>query len=234
MRVHGAPPASQPPAPHVDPTALKEIASGVYVITDRRVRLVPNIGIIFGSGSALVVDTGMGPVKGQKVLGCAKKLAGGRPLILTLTHFHPEHGFGAQVFKGSCRVTAISQLVRAGMDRLRDPVLFDAELRGRALAIARRARNSQPIRHRPVGGDAVRHRISQDDLCEIELAVTEKDVALIDQVENRTDDQGHKQRTPRNAIRYAVPANLKKLQRITSIDESDRRAQWLTDLTARF
>src|SRR6516164_8274598 len=76
---------SATPAPHVDPTALKEIASGVYVITDRRV--------------ALVVDTGMGPVNGQKVLDSAKKLAGSRPLILTLTHFHPEHGFGAQVFK---------------------------------------------------------------------------------------------------------------------------------------
>jgi glyoxylase-like metal-dependent hydrolase (beta-lactamase superfamily II) len=94
----GAPPAPRPPAPHVDPTALKEIAPGVYVITDRRVPLVPNIGIILGSEAALVVDTGMGPVNGQKVLDCAMKLAGERPLILTLTHFHPEHGFGAQAF----------------------------------------------------------------------------------------------------------------------------------------
>jgi len=96
--------APQPPAPDVDPTALKEIASGVYVITDRRVPLVPNIGIILGSGAALVVDTGMGPVNGQKVLDCARKLAGSRPLILTLTHFHPEHGFGAQVFKGAATI----------------------------------------------------------------------------------------------------------------------------------
>src|ERR1700730_16396101 len=100
---NSVPPAPQPPAPHVDPTALKEIASGVYVITDRRIPLVPNIGIILGSGAALVVDTGMGPVNGQKVLDCAKKLAGGRPLIVTLTHFHPEHGFGAQAFKGRAR-----------------------------------------------------------------------------------------------------------------------------------
>jgi glyoxylase-like metal-dependent hydrolase (beta-lactamase superfamily II) len=93
-----------PPAPHVDPTALKEIASAVYVITDRRVPLVPNIGIILGGEAALVVDTGLGPVNGQKVLDCARKLAGGRPLILTLTHFHPEHGFGAQVFKGAATI----------------------------------------------------------------------------------------------------------------------------------
>jgi glyoxylase-like metal-dependent hydrolase (beta-lactamase superfamily II) len=95
---------SAPPAPTVDPTALKEIAPGVYVITDRRVPLVPNIGIILGNDAVLVVDTGMGPANGQKVLDSAKKLAGGKPLILTLTHFHPEHGFGAQVFKGVARI----------------------------------------------------------------------------------------------------------------------------------
>jgi glyoxylase-like metal-dependent hydrolase (beta-lactamase superfamily II) len=95
---------SAPPAPTVDPTALKEIAPGVYVITDRRVPLVPNIGIIVGTHAVLVVDTGMGPANGQKVLESAKTLAGDRPLILTLTHFHPEHGFGAQVFKGAARI----------------------------------------------------------------------------------------------------------------------------------
>jgi glyoxylase-like metal-dependent hydrolase (beta-lactamase superfamily II) len=95
---------SGPPAPDVDPGALKEIAPGVFVITDRRIPLVPNIGIILGKEAALVVDTGMGPVNGRKVLDCARKLAGQRRLILTLTHFHPEHGFGAQVFKGAARI----------------------------------------------------------------------------------------------------------------------------------
>ena len=33
-----------------------------------------------------------------------EKLAGGRRLILTLTHFHPEHGFGAQAFKGNATI----------------------------------------------------------------------------------------------------------------------------------
>ena len=95
---------SAPPAPNVDPTALKEIAPGVHVITDHRVPLVPNIGIVLGTDAALVVDTGMGPANGQKVLDCAKRLAGDRPLILTLTHFHPEHGFGAEIFKGAARI----------------------------------------------------------------------------------------------------------------------------------
>ena len=66
-----------PPAPIVDPSAVKEIAAGVYVIGDRRVPLVPNIGIILGRDAALIVDTGMGPENGEIVLAAAKRLAGG-------------------------------------------------------------------------------------------------------------------------------------------------------------
>jgi glyoxylase-like metal-dependent hydrolase (beta-lactamase superfamily II) len=93
-----------PPAPIVDPSAITEIAAGVFVIRDRRIPLVPNIGIILGARAVLVVDTGMGPANGEKVLDAAKRIAGSRPLILTLTHFHPEHGFGAQVFKGAAKI----------------------------------------------------------------------------------------------------------------------------------
>lgn len=89
-----------PPPPKVDPDALTEVAPGVHVIGDRRVPLVPNIGVVLGTDAALVVDTGMGPENGRKVLDVTRRLAGDRRLILTLTHFHPEHGFGAQVFKG--------------------------------------------------------------------------------------------------------------------------------------
>lgn len=96
--------ANTPPPPIVDPSALTEVARDVFVIGDRRVPLVPNIGIVLGSESALVVDTGMGPTNGEKVLEVAKRLAGGRRLILTLTHFHPEHGYGAQAFKGRSHI----------------------------------------------------------------------------------------------------------------------------------
>lgn len=86
-----------PPAPVVtnEPT---EVAAGVYVIPDGRVPLVPNIGIVVGEDRALVVDTGMGPRNGAVVREHAERLAAGRPLTLTVTHFHPEHGYGAQVF----------------------------------------------------------------------------------------------------------------------------------------
>ena len=96
---------SAPPLPNVDASAIKEIASDVFVISDRRIPLVPNIGIVRGSESVLVIDTGMGPSNGKRVLDAAKRLAGTRRLILTITHFHPEHGFGAQAFKGAVRIT---------------------------------------------------------------------------------------------------------------------------------
>jgi glyoxylase-like metal-dependent hydrolase (beta-lactamase superfamily II) len=76
-----------------------EVASGVHVIPDGRVPLVPNIGIVRGSRASLVVDTGMGPRNGTTVRAHAEELAAGRPLLLTLTHFHPEHGYGAQAFE---------------------------------------------------------------------------------------------------------------------------------------
>jgi len=87
-----------PPVPVIADVAPEEIAPGVYVIPDGRVPLVPNVGIIVGERAALVVDTGMGPRNGARVLEKARTLTD-RPLLLTLTHFHPEHGFGAQVFE---------------------------------------------------------------------------------------------------------------------------------------
>jgi glyoxylase-like metal-dependent hydrolase (beta-lactamase superfamily II) len=75
-----------------------EIATGVFVIPDGGVELVPNVGVIVGDRAALVVDAGLGPRNGAIVRSMAEELAGDRPLFLTLTHFHPEHGFGAQAF----------------------------------------------------------------------------------------------------------------------------------------
>jgi glyoxylase-like metal-dependent hydrolase (beta-lactamase superfamily II) len=87
----------QPPAPIVANDPI-EVADAVYVIPDGRVPLVPNIGIVNGSRTTLVVDTGMGPRNGAIVRRHADALAGDRQLVLTLTHFHPEHGYGAQAF----------------------------------------------------------------------------------------------------------------------------------------
>lgn len=92
-----------PPAPDIDPNGVTEIAAGVWVIPDRRVPLVPNVGIVLGGERALVVDVGMGPENGRRVLVAANERAGGRELVVTTTHFHPEHAFGLQVFRDEAR-----------------------------------------------------------------------------------------------------------------------------------
>src|SRR5438445_2904939 len=97
----GTPNLSPPPVVQGDPV---ELADGIFVSPDRRVDLVPNIGIIVGSQAALIVDSGLGPRNGANVLEQARRLAGDRQLYLTITHFHPEHGFGAQAFKGTATI----------------------------------------------------------------------------------------------------------------------------------
>lgn len=92
------PPGSTGARPTVDTSLVTEVADGVHVVPDRRINLVPNIGVVVGETSALVVDTGMGPRNAKQVLELTRKLAPGRKLFLTITHFHPEHGFGAQQF----------------------------------------------------------------------------------------------------------------------------------------
>jgi glyoxylase-like metal-dependent hydrolase (beta-lactamase superfamily II) len=91
-------------APVVPDTEPEQIAEGVYVIPDQRIDLVPNIGFVVGDDAVLVVDTGMGKENAGRVLKRARELAGERPLLLTLTHFHPEHGFGAQVFRDAATI----------------------------------------------------------------------------------------------------------------------------------
>lgn len=88
----------------VNPDAAWEIAPGITIIPDPRIDFVPNIGIIEGERAVLVVDTGLGPENGRRILKFAQRIAGGRELILTTTHFHPEHNFGAQAFRNDARL----------------------------------------------------------------------------------------------------------------------------------
>ena len=86
--------------PDVEPGKAQELARDLVVIPNHGVDLVPNIGVIGGEHSVLVVDTGLGPRNAETVLAFATEYARGRRLYLTTTHFHPEHAFGAQSFEG--------------------------------------------------------------------------------------------------------------------------------------
>jgi glyoxylase-like metal-dependent hydrolase (beta-lactamase superfamily II) len=88
-------------APLVASGTTREIAEHVYVIPDQRINVIPNIGIIVGRDGVLVVDTGMGPRNAETVLNEVKKITSKPVAYLTITHFHPEHGMGAQAFPAS-------------------------------------------------------------------------------------------------------------------------------------
>ena len=96
----------QPEPGVVEITGELQIAPDLVVVPNRHLDLVPNIGVIGGTHSVLVVETGMGPRNAEKVLKFAAGYANGRRLYLTTTHFHPEHAFGAQVFAGEATYVA--------------------------------------------------------------------------------------------------------------------------------
>jgi glyoxylase-like metal-dependent hydrolase (beta-lactamase superfamily II) len=106
--------------PLVQPALAREIAPGVIVIPDQSINLVPNIGIVIGTDAVLVVDSGLGRENGQRVLHKAREVAGSKRLLLTTTHFHPEHAFGTQAFKG--HATILTNTTQA--DELREKGAF--------------------------------------------------------------------------------------------------------------
>lgn len=98
--------ADQANLPVIATDEVTEVADHVWVIPDaRHTRMVPNIGIVVGERAALVVDTGFGPGNARAVIDKARYICGTRPIFLTHTHFHPEHGFGANVVAGEVTIT---------------------------------------------------------------------------------------------------------------------------------
>lgn len=96
--------------PPLVPTGVtRQIAQGVYVIPDQRVEFVPNAGIVVGERAMLVIDTAMGERNGERILQEARRVGGERKLLLTTTHFHPEHAFGAQAFAEATYVANAEQ-----------------------------------------------------------------------------------------------------------------------------
>ena len=91
-------------APMINAGETVQVTKNVYVIPDDRINLVPNIGIIVGDNSVMVVDTGMGPKNALLVLEEVRKITDKPIEYLAITHFHPEHGMGAQAFPDETRI----------------------------------------------------------------------------------------------------------------------------------
>lgn len=110
---------SGPAAPMVQAGGARAISDHVFVIPDNNVGGVPNVGIVTGSVSTLVIDTGMGRRNGEIVVAEAQRVSP-RPIdYLVTTHVHPEHDLGAQAFPAMARMIRsrdqVAEIAEAGM-----------------------------------------------------------------------------------------------------------------------
>ena len=97
--------AQAPPGdPLIAENAIAKVSEHVYVISDRNVGLVPNVGIIVGTKATLVVDTGLGPRNGETVLRATNGVSRNAELYVVSTHFHPEHALGESAFPATAKV----------------------------------------------------------------------------------------------------------------------------------
>jgi glyoxylase-like metal-dependent hydrolase (beta-lactamase superfamily II) len=92
------------PNPLLKEGALKKVSEHVHVIPDGGIPAVANIGIIVGDRAILVIDTSVGRRNGEIILREVGKLGKRDQLLLTATHFHPDHTTGAAAFPANTTI----------------------------------------------------------------------------------------------------------------------------------
>lgn len=99
-----APLAIQPPVDTLptSPYPVRRLADGVYAVpgdTGRGSEGRPNAGFIVTSAGVVVVDALASPKQGQALLATIRRVTRQPVRWLILTHHHPDHHFGAVVFR---------------------------------------------------------------------------------------------------------------------------------------
>ncbi len=92
------PAATPAPASLVREGVTEKLTDHVWAIPDGSASLVPNVGIIVGRKSVLVVDTGMGTRNAETVMREVARVGKDKPIYIVTTHVHPEHDMGAHAF----------------------------------------------------------------------------------------------------------------------------------------
>lgn len=99
--------APLPPTPSLIRAGVTEhLTTHVWAIPDNSSPAVPNVGIIIGSSSLLVIDTGMGARNADTIMGEMNRIpaARGKAIYIASTHFHPEHDLGAHAFPAGSKM----------------------------------------------------------------------------------------------------------------------------------
>lgn len=81
---------------------LRQLAAGVYAVlgdTGRGVEGRPNAGFVVTSAGVVVIDALASPGEGRVLLRTIRSVTQQPVRYLVLTHHHPDHTFGAIVFK---------------------------------------------------------------------------------------------------------------------------------------
>lgn len=107
------PAATPAPASLVREGVTEKLTDHVWAIPDGSASLVPNVGIIVGKKSVLVVDTGMGTRNAETVLREVAKVGKDKPIYIVTTHVHPEHDMGAHAFPGDSKLIRSKDQVAA-------------------------------------------------------------------------------------------------------------------------
>ena len=111
------------------PFAARRLADGVYAVlgdTGRGSEGRPNAGFIVTSQGVVVVDALASPRQGEALLGVIRSVTRQPVRWLVLTHHHPDHHFGAIVFKrAGARVIAHPDTRVLASDGGRDALVAD-------------------------------------------------------------------------------------------------------------
>ena len=89
----------------VEPLHFEEVTSGLFVhmglVEDalpQNLGAISNISVIVGDNSVAIIDSGGSRAVGERLLASIRQISDKPISHLILTHFHPDHVFGADIF----------------------------------------------------------------------------------------------------------------------------------------
>ncbi|MTE00330.1 quinoprotein relay system zinc metallohydrolase 2 [Paracoccus sp. YIM 132242] len=110
---------------------VREVAPGVHVhlgqiaqFEDSPDGWIANLGFVVGSDSIAVIDAGASRAQGQALFAAIRAVSDKPISHLVVTHMHPDHAFGAEVFR-EAGATIVGHARLADALQSRGPVYLD-------------------------------------------------------------------------------------------------------------